>query len=77
MNFESIDYTNLLYVIFRISLAFFTLLHALFVLFVARQIMNMKGLLSTLKNDLVVLFAFIHAIILLALLLYICFLPQQ
>lgn len=76
MSFESIDYSNIIYIIVRIALAFFILLHALFVLFVGRQIMNMKGLLSTLKNDLIVFFAFIHAIILLALLLYICFLPQ-
>jgi hypothetical protein len=76
MNFDPNDLTNLISVIFKISMAFFCLLHALFVLYVARQIINMKDLLSTMRRKPLIIFAFIHAIILLALLLYFCFLPQ-
>ena len=76
MNFGSSELTNILIVIFKFSMAFFCLLHALFVFYVARQIINMKDLLSTMKISPLIIFAFIHAIILLALLVYIVFLPQ-
>ena len=70
------ELTNLLVVVFKFSLAFFTLLHILFVLYVARQIINLKDLLSTLRLMPLIIFAFIHAIILSTLLIYICFLPS-
>ena len=76
MNIDSNLLTNIVIVIVKFSLAVACLLHALFVLYVARQVMNMRGLLSTIRWVPLVSFAVIHAIISLALLLYICFLPQ-
>jgi hypothetical protein len=69
------DLNNLIITIFRFSIAFFCLLHALFVTYVVRQIMNMENLLSTLRRFPLIIFGLIHAIILIALLIYICILP--
>lgn len=75
MNFNPIELNNFLTIVFKLSMALFCLLHALFVLYVARQIINLKDLLSTIRLRPLIIFAFVHAIILMSLLLYICFLP--
>ena len=76
MNLNTKDVTGLIYVIFKFSLAFFCLLHALFVLYAVRQIINTENLLSTLKRYPHIIIGSVHAIILLVLLVYICILPQ-
>jgi hypothetical protein len=76
MNFNPNELNSFLTIVFKLSMALFCLLHALFVLYVARQIINLKDLLSTMRLKVLIIFALVHAIILLALLLYICFLPQ-
>jgi hypothetical protein len=76
MIFNPNELNSYLTIVFKLSMVLFCLLHALFVLYVARQIINLKSLLSTMSLRPLIIFAFVHAIILLALLLYICFLPQ-
>ena len=76
MNFNPTELNSFLTIVFKLSMVLFCLLHALFVIYVARQVINLKDLLSTLRLKALIIFAFVHAIILLALLLYICFLPQ-
>jgi len=76
MNIEQLDGGKLIVIIFKFAFAFFCLLHLLFVLYVVRQVINLDNLLSTLRRSPIIIFGFIHAIILIIILIFICILPQ-
>ena len=75
MNTSSQDLGSIVSIVLRCSIGFVCLLHALFILYVVRQVMNLENLLSTLSKRPLIIFGTIHAIILLVLLIIIFILP--
>jgi len=76
MNLLDVDTTILIETMFKLSIAIFTLLHFLFIMYMINRVIGLENLLSTIRRKAIVTFALVHAIILLILLVYICILPQ-
>ena len=71
------DMTVIIYMIVKIALVVFSLMHFMALIFLSRQIRSAVTMVKTKSHKEIVLFAFLHAIILFVVFLIIIILPLK